>query len=126
MAVASTRHFTLLVTGYTSGGFHPDGLLVGTATNNGIVRIWEAKSGNNVTSLLAHEGHKISSIGFSENGYYLATSSDSQGLVKLWDLRKLSNFHTIDLSAHGVSGVTKVAFDFSAQYLGVAAGSSVL
>ncbi|KAJ3413426.1 hypothetical protein HDV05_008067 [Chytridiales sp. JEL 0842] len=110
--------------GYNSISFHPDGLLIGTGTNTGVVRIWEAKSGNNVTSFSGHEG-KISSISFSENGYYLATTSGAQSVVKLWDLRKLTNFHTIDLAPHGVSSVTKAAFDSSAQYLGVAAGSSI-
>ena len=33
---------------------------------------------------------------FSENGYYLATSADDS-VVKLWDLRKLKNFKTIQL-----------------------------
>lgn len=42
------------------------------------------------------EGHKgpIHSISFSENGFYLATAADD--CVKLWDLRKLKNFKTLD------------------------------
>lgn len=43
-------------------------------------------------------GHSgpITSIAFSENGYYLATAADDS-LVKLWDLRKLKNFKTLQL-----------------------------
>ena len=42
-----------------------------------------------------HQG-PITSIAFSENGYYLATSADDS-VVKLWDLRKLKNFKNITL-----------------------------
>lgn len=43
-------------------------------------------------------GHSgpITSIAFSENGYYLATAADDSS-VKLWDLRKLKNFKTLQL-----------------------------
>lgn len=43
-------------------------------------------------------GHSgpITSIAFSENGYYLATAADDWS-IKLWDLRKLKNFKTISM-----------------------------
>ena len=43
-------------------------------------------------------GHSgpITSVAFSENGYYLATAADDSS-VKLWDLRKLKNFKTLQL-----------------------------
>ena len=88
-----------------------------------VVRLWEIKSATNVASFTNHVG-KISSLSFSENGYYLATASEGHSVVKLWDLRKLTNFAEIDLGSE--SGVVrKVAFDFSGQYLGVAAGSEL-
>ena len=61
-------------------------------------------------------------MSFSENGYYLATGLKGN-TVKLWDLRKLTNFHTIELP-EGQS-VSKVRFDASAQYLGVAHGNQL-
>ena len=33
---------------------------------------------------------------FSHNGYYLATSADDS-VLKLWDLKKLKNFKTIQV-----------------------------
>ena len=42
-----------------------------------------------------HSG-QISALSFSENGYYLATAADDS-CVKLWDLRKLKNFKTLQL-----------------------------
>ena len=40
-------------------------------------------------------GHSAA-LSFSENGYYLATAADDS-CVKLWDLRKLKNFKTLQL-----------------------------
>ena len=54
----------------------------------------------------------MTSISFSENGYYLATAA-ADG-VKLWDLRKLLNFK--DLAAPEASFVT---FDHSGLFLAV-------
>ncbi len=46
-----------------------------------------------MASLSAHTG-PVHSMCFSENGYYLATAADDG--VKLWDLRKLKNFQSLD------------------------------
>lgn len=56
-------------------------------------------------------GHKgpVKALSFSENGYYLATAAEDG--VKVWDLRKLKNFKTLEGPA------SAVAFDFSAQNL---------
>ncbi|KAJ3088067.1 hypothetical protein HK102_009641 [Quaeritorhiza haematococci] len=104
---------------YTTASFHPDGLILGAGTSDSIIRIWDVKSQQNVKNFEGHKG-KITSISFSENGYYLASSADGEGVVRLWDLRKLVNFHTIELE--DVSAVHRVGFDYSGQYLGVAAG----
>ena len=104
--------------------FHPDGLLLATGTSQGAVQIWDVKSGSSVQSLTDFDGHEITTMSFSENGYYFATGLKS-GSVKLWDLRKLTNFHTIELSQGGKTGIQKVRFDASAQYLGVAYGNQL-
>jgi len=100
--------------GYSCAGFHPDGLILGTGTE-AVVRIWDVKSQANVASFEGHQG-AISCLAFSENGYYLATGA-ADATVKLWDLRKLKNFHTITPAAGGAIG--GVQFDYSGQFLTV-------
>lgn len=55
------------------------------------------------------------------SGFYLATAADDD-VVKLWDLRKLSNFKTIPLESN--YEVKSLRFDHSGTYLAVA-GSDV-
>ena len=85
-----------------------------------MVKIWDLKERTNVANFSGHSG-TIVSIAFSENGYYLATAAEDS-TVKLWDLRKLKNFQSIDLSES--YQVRSVTFDKSGAYLGIA-GSDV-
>jgi len=105
--------------GYRCVGFHPDGLILATGMG-AVVKVWDVKS---QSSLAAFEGHgaALTCLAFSENGYYLATGA-ADATVKLWDLRKLKNFHTIEPPAGAASPpVRAVCFDFSAQVLAYAA-----
>ncbi|AEE27707.1 MOS4-associated complex 3A [Arabidopsis thaliana] len=98
---------------YTAAAFHPDGLILGTGTAQSIVKIWDVKSQANVAKFGGHNG-EITSISFSENGYFLATAALDG--VRLWDLRKLKNFRTFDFP-----DANSVEFDHSGSYLGIAA-----
>ena len=70
----------------------------------------------NVADFESHSG-SISALSFSENGYYLATAADDN-CVRLWDLRKLKNFKTLNLD-EGYE-VRDLCFDNSGTYLAVA------
>lgn len=104
--------------GYTQVQFHPDGLLLGAGTADSVVRIFDVKAQKQVASFKGHTG-KVSALSFSENGYYLATG-DEKGSVKLWDLRKLQNFHNIDSKSKDAVG--SLEFDASGSYLAVNGG----
>jgi pre-mRNA-processing factor 19 len=99
--------------GYNDVAFHPDGLILGGASVDGVAQIWDLKSQVIAAQLTGHEG-EVTSLSFSENGYYLATASKDCS-VKLWDLRKPINFQTITLD--GKQAVNQVSFDYSGQYL---------
>lgn len=68
------------------------------------------------SSFTGHSG-PITAISFSENGYYLATAADD-ACIKLWDLRKLKNFKTLQLD-DGYE-IKDLCFDQSGTYLAVA------
>ncbi|OAY28153.1 pre-mRNA-processing factor 19 homolog 1 [Manihot esculenta] len=106
--------------GYTSAAFHPDGLILGTGTSEAVVKIWDVKSQANVARFDGHVG-AVTAISFSENGYFLATAAHDS--VKLWDLRKLKNFRTLNLYESDTP-TNSVEFDHSGCYLGVA-GSDI-
>jgi len=100
----------------TCAQLHPDGLLVGTGTADANIKLYYLKEGTNVANLPGHSG-PISALAFSENGYYLATAAEDS-CVKLWDLRKLKNFKTLQLE-EGYE-VKDLSFDNSGSYLAVA------
>ncbi|KAI8059124.1 WD40-repeat-containing domain protein [Gongronella butleri] len=106
--------------GYTSLQFHPDGMILGAGTTDGVVRVWDIKSQSVAASFADHPG-KINALAFSQNGYILATASEDQ-LVRLWDLRKLQVSKTFTLDAD--YKVHSLAFDAYGQFLAVG-GSDV-
>ncbi|XP_027363333.1 pre-mRNA-processing factor 19 homolog 2-like isoform X1 [Abrus precatorius] len=106
--------------GYTSAAFHPDGLILGTGTTDSLVKIWDVKSQANVARFDGHVG-PVTSISFSENGYFLATAAHDG--VKLWDLRKLKNFRNFT-PYDSETPPNSVEFDHSGSYLAIA-GSDI-
>ena len=64
----------------------------------------------------------MGALSFSENGFYMASASDDAS-VRLWDLRKLACFQTLQLAGNvTAAAATAVAFDFSGGFLAAGFG----
>jgi pre-mRNA-processing factor 19 len=110
------KHDAEIKKGFTSATFHPDGLILATGTSDARIRIWDIKAQQNVATFDGHDAG-VQAIAFSENGYYMASGDGAA--IKLWDLRKLKNFQTVELPA------TAVQFDGSAQFLAAGHGKEI-
>jgi WD40 repeat protein/serine/threonine protein kinase len=64
----------------------PDGQYLATATAAGVLRLWQAKTGQELRKWLAHETNPTTSVIFSPDGRYLA-SGGWDAKVKVWDVQ---------------------------------------
>lgn len=104
---------------YTSFTGHPDGILHAGGTKSGSIRVWDVRDASSLAGTLdGYAAQPVNSMSFSENGYYLATSTSSEPTVKVFDLRKLALLSSWSLPAE--NKVSEVRFDASAQFLTVA------
>lgn len=102
---------------YSSFAVHPDGVLHGAGTKDGLVRVWDARESNSLAATLQSHSSDLTTLSFSENGYFLATASSSDPTVNILDLRKLSVVSSWKLPAENT--ITEVRFDPYAQFLAV-------
>ncbi|GAW80734.1 pre-mRNA-processing factor 19 [Plasmodium gonderi] len=98
---------------------HPDGMMIGTASDDSNIHIYDIKSQEYKASLTGH-ADVVNCISFSENGYYLASCS-KDNTVKLWDLRKAQCFQTIDVD----QAPKFIDFDYSGKYLSLAVANDI-
>ncbi|ORX35988.1 putative nuclear matrix protein NMP200 [Kockovaella imperatae] len=103
---------------YASFQVHPDGVLHAGGTKEGTVRVWDARQSSSLAATLESHPSDLTTLSFSENGYYLATGSSADPTINIFDLRKLSILSSWKLPAE--NQVSEVRFDKSAQFLSVA------
>ncbi|XP_009875280.1 PREDICTED: pre-mRNA-processing factor 19, partial [Apaloderma vittatum] len=99
----------------TCAQFHPDGLIFGTGTMDSQIKIWDLKVGLalGVCVSRGQVGGVLRPVG-GDFGDSLLTAADDSS-VKLWDLRKLKNFKTLQLDNN--FEVKSLIFDQSGTYL---------
>ncbi len=73
--------------------FSPDDKLLAAAGDDGILRIWDPKSGRLVRIMLGHQGI-IQTVSWSPDGKTLATGSDD-ATARLWDVASGRCFHVL-------------------------------
>nr|CCA16624.1 premRNAprocessing factor 19 putative [Albugo laibachii Nc14] len=108
--------------------FHPDGGIFGIGSSSSGLQMWDVKSCSNVVTFEDHAA-PVTAISFSENGYHLMSGS-SNGIVHLWDLRKLKTIYSIDIksteNAKSPGNIQALSFDPSGTFVALASGAQVL
>jgi WD40 repeat protein len=103
--------------GVNGVAFSPDGQLLGTAGNDGIVRLWAVGTGTQLSWLRGHSG-PIRSVRFSPDGSLAATASPDE-TARLWEVRSGSLRRAITWGP-----ARDVAFSPDGQLLATAGGGS--
>lgn len=88
-----------------SAAFSPDGSLIATGEENGLVRLWDAAAYRETAALAGHFA-QVNSLAFSPDGQYLASGSNDM-TVWVWEISSKQPLWT--LQGH-VKEVTGVAF----------------
>ncbi len=84
--------------------FSPDGRLVATGSWAGVLRIWDARSGQLLRTVPAHGQDRISAVAFHPDGRSLATASYDR-TVKIWDAATGDPVRTLKGHAGFVAGL---------------------
>ncbi|MCC3422495.1 MAG: AAA-like domain-containing protein [Microcoleus sp. PH2017_01_SCD_O_A] len=92
--------------------FSPDSKIFASASEDGTVKLWNAKPATLISTLTGHTG-RVTSVSFHPNGKILASGSED-GTVKLWDVTRSTLIKTI--KAHH-SWVRTVSFSPDGQIL---------
>ncbi|KAI9831349.1 MAG: hypothetical protein M1819_005123 [Sarea resinae] len=104
----------------TSADFHPDGHLLAAGGADGQIKIHEVKSGANAANF-STSGGPIQALSFSENGTWLASATQGQTSITIWDLRKASQLKVLDIG----SRVDNVRWDYTGQFLAAAGPAGI-
>jgi pre-mRNA-processing factor 19 len=94
---------------------------MGVGGRDGQIKIFDIKTGQMAT-IIETEG-PIQSLGFSENGTWLASASQGSTSVTIWHLAKTppAKLREIEFGA----AVSDIAWDYTGQYLAIVGGGSI-
>ena len=127
LASASPVLTTATPSPLTSLAFHPDGRILATTHQDKHVRIYDALASQCVVTFTSHT-HAPSALSFSPNGW-LAASGDDGGVVRLWDLRKVSGEKESNVATVVIGegkSVGALSFDDGGGLLSATVGAEVV
>ena len=86
-----------------SVAFHPDGKRALSASQDGVVRVWDLATGAEVAALKGHNG-PVFGIAVSPDGAKVLSGGDDK-FLRLWDLEKAKEIHKLAGHTDAVYGV---------------------
>src|SRR5262249_10536267 len=98
----------------------PDGERLASSTQDGIIKIWDRKTGQDLRRIRAHENH-VRSVAFSPDGRWLASAS-WDGTVKVWDAHADREPYVLEGPQGHQGEVWSVAFSPDGKWLASAGG----
>ena len=115
--IETRRHRGYLATSALS----PDGKKLATGGMDGVIRVWDADTGEFVRALVGHNSY-VYGLAWSPDGHTLASAGSFDGTARLWDA---STGMTLRVLAKGHKGYTHhVAWSRDGKFLLVAGGTS--
>ncbi|OCK74533.1 Prp19-domain-containing protein [Lepidopterella palustris CBS 459.81] len=97
----------------TCSDFHPDGKFLGVGGKDGVIRLFDVKSGDSMAEFEA--GGPLQCISFSENGTWFATIVKGQTSVSIWDLRKMATIKVLEIG----SPLESIRWDYTGQFAAI-------
>jgi WD40 repeat protein len=97
--------------------FSPDCYFLASCSQDGVVKLWDIKSGGELqlNSPISRHGIPVHAIAFSPNGNFLVTG-DKEGGIKIWNPRSGQEIETVGIK--GCTGQVKsIAFSPDSQLL---------
>ena len=86
--------------GLWSVQFSPDGTMLATAGDDGIVRVWDARTGRLLTSMTEPDGYSTYDAEFNATGTELVSAS-SDGSARIWSTELAGPVSTLERIARG-------------------------
>ncbi len=119
--------------GLTSVNFSPDGAKLATGGVDGLAKVWDVESGQELLSIQTDTaGGGISQLVFSPDGLYLATAStgayseENDSMVRIWEVASGHEISSI-LSPNPTSGsIWGLAFSPDGKRIAISAGRNLL
>jgi WD40 repeat protein/transcriptional regulator with XRE-family HTH domain len=85
---AQKNKLLLSLMGHTSGvwglAYSPDGKRIASGDNTGMIKVWDAETGNQLFTLEHSTDSKVRALVFSRDGRYLASGTQN-GIGKIWE-----------------------------------------